>query len=439
MEVAAALGAFGGNQVIVRASCSFKPGINWFDEVHKAIEASDWLILLYTAPQQDWDWCMFEVGYFSRRLHESRDSSKRLICLHPQGCSVPNPIMHQTNVQATVGEVYALMKAVYLDDPWAIKQELFTEAALTKELGDFVNKIVSAVNRRMIATPREQVFAPEIMLEILPSQKPEWKSGRIPENAIVSGVGQWEAFFGKSVASGSRTWGDLIKGLNYTQLWIPSLIELMQCAEADTAYVPTLPLFLPVPAGNAYRLVLRKLEKMPDGSERFYLTVVLIPPNFDSASHDKLTLCHHLIALAWSFRWRVLGRHYVRIRHAAVGPASTEEIAGELKALLADIRTVHSESHCRGVDMFQQVLDCFDNKNTRETIMDIMQSWGDLYGRLEAECVNESPKLATILAILEQLQDWNKTFYSLASQQYSLAIAAIPGTIVRRRPGRIKK
>ncbi|HEX5243543.1 MAG TPA: toll/interleukin-1 receptor domain-containing protein, partial [Tepidisphaeraceae bacterium] len=42
-----------------------QPGDSWHDDIMKALRESHALIFLYTDPSHDWDWCLFECGFFA--------------------------------------------------------------------------------------------------------------------------------------------------------------------------------------------------------------------------------------------------------------------------------------------------------------------------------------------------------------------------------------
>src|SRR5690349_16965854 len=81
-RVAGDLAMFGGRSVSVLCSANFERGEEWEPKIREGLVKADWLILLYTGPTVEWDWCLYETGFF-RALMEghSEKSVRRLICL----------------------------------------------------------------------------------------------------------------------------------------------------------------------------------------------------------------------------------------------------------------------------------------------------------------------------------------------------------------------
>ena len=55
----------GGNSLEIFVSERIKAGSQWSEEIWKSLKRADWLLLLYTDPSQEWDWCLFEAGFFA--------------------------------------------------------------------------------------------------------------------------------------------------------------------------------------------------------------------------------------------------------------------------------------------------------------------------------------------------------------------------------------
>ena len=85
-HIAGDLALFGGPNVKVICSANFEPGENWEQKIRQGLGNSNWLVLLYTGPHTEWDWCLFETGFFRALMEEQ--AQRRLICLHdPEICA----------------------------------------------------------------------------------------------------------------------------------------------------------------------------------------------------------------------------------------------------------------------------------------------------------------------------------------------------------------
>jgi hypothetical protein len=57
------------------------PGAEWSADILKALSDSHTLLLLYTDPSHDWDWCLFECGFFAGK-QVTDEKRYQLICVN---------------------------------------------------------------------------------------------------------------------------------------------------------------------------------------------------------------------------------------------------------------------------------------------------------------------------------------------------------------------
>ena len=138
MKIAGALSAFGGNRIQVYYSGKYMAGVDWREKIEKDLSEALWLILLYEGPQVEWDWCLFETGFFRAKMKDSQ-ADRLLICLHSPEHSVPGPLKSFNPVPATTEKLEELFRQIYVDKPWEISPKLFEENA------DIVNQLISRI------------------------------------------------------------------------------------------------------------------------------------------------------------------------------------------------------------------------------------------------------------------------------------------------------
>src|SRR6185436_8713169 len=92
-------------------------------------------------PDANHDWCLWEAGYFRKGMG---GDLKKLICLHDPRHNLPGPLRGFTSVPAVEDEVYHLFRQIYLDQPWAIRPELFAQEG-QEEVREKVRRIVRDV------------------------------------------------------------------------------------------------------------------------------------------------------------------------------------------------------------------------------------------------------------------------------------------------------
>ena len=117
-EIAVALSAFGGAGIRMHYSGKYPSGINYRQQIENDLTDASWLILLYEGPQFEWDWCLFEIGFFSAKMDSKKDP--KLICLHDPEHGVPAPIQDFNSLPATPKKLKDFFRQIYVDEPWKI-------------------------------------------------------------------------------------------------------------------------------------------------------------------------------------------------------------------------------------------------------------------------------------------------------------------------------
>ena len=70
----------------------------WAAQIWDNLKKADWLLLLYTDPSEEWDWCLFEAGFFAGCTTEKEG---RLVCLHTTDVPPPMPLQGWQSVSIT--------------------------------------------------------------------------------------------------------------------------------------------------------------------------------------------------------------------------------------------------------------------------------------------------------------------------------------------------
>src|SRR5271165_4368567 len=115
-EIALALSAFERSRIRMNYSGKYKAGINYRHQIENDLTDASWLILLYEGPQFEWDWCLFEIGFFSAKMDSKKDP--KLICLHDPEHEVPAPIQNFNPLPATPDKLKDFFRQIYVDQPW---------------------------------------------------------------------------------------------------------------------------------------------------------------------------------------------------------------------------------------------------------------------------------------------------------------------------------
>lgn len=163
-------------------------GEQWYDQIHQAIDRTDWFILLYTDPTLEWDWCLYEAGYFSAKKHSL--SEGRLICLTAgEESEVPGPIANWKPVPANEEAINKLLRQIYFDSPRDNVTPVFgkKEAQIATDQGwlsDCAQRIAAVLN----PSPKKVCYSRFFQLVLNQQQINAFNDSKeLPETAMIDG------------------------------------------------------------------------------------------------------------------------------------------------------------------------------------------------------------------------------------------------------------
>jgi hypothetical protein len=103
-------------------------GAPWRQEIVKWLDMSSYLVLVFTDPDEDWGWCLYETGFFDAlSRYPNSGTERRIYCLHHAAASPPSPIEDLQSIPAIPEKV----------EEWL--EELYKNTNQTKEI--FIKKI----------------------------------------------------------------------------------------------------------------------------------------------------------------------------------------------------------------------------------------------------------------------------------------------------------
>ena len=76
-------------------------GTDWRREIRSRLATSHLLLLLFTEPSRNWDWCLYETGLYTRFDKLEKNAVSAVVCLfHPSQAS-PSPLADLQGVPAS--------------------------------------------------------------------------------------------------------------------------------------------------------------------------------------------------------------------------------------------------------------------------------------------------------------------------------------------------
>jgi hypothetical protein len=425
-KVAGALALFGGQNITVTYSANFERGTEWEPKIRDGLKKARWLILLYTGPTAEWDWCLYETGFF-RALMEDKDSDKmerRLMCLHHPLHQVPAPLRGLVSVPATADKVRGLFEDIYVNDPWSLNPTIFrdNDEAATDAIGRVCDAICGSGPKSNLQ------IAPMILIRIKPSELATLEKGTIPPSSPVSGEGTWETVFGKPEGTAGWTWCELTDGVKHISAWEYQLANMMaEAISRRSVQYPSIAIRVAVgDDADIYRIGLRRVSEYGDDFEfAFVLSRIRLP--FAPAEDNRETMLYHLFNLAWHFRRRFI-EHYKEQMEILVDLEKryqgedrmdefVEQLSSVVRGLLVDLKALEADAQVRGFDETTQIRKIFSIAQQKQAEQYLKKDFPPLMKLLSEAVRSPTPQPCEILSSLNEMDPINKWFYEASLRE----------------------
>jgi hypothetical protein len=286
-------------------------GMDWRREIRSVLARSHALILLYTAPSKNWDWCLYETGLYTRFDRAAKNEVSSVVCLFNPGQASPSAIADLQGVPAETEKIRDFLK-LFCHQTWKISDD-WRQGALAPDVEPKqVDDAARAIERAFRRLGSTSTYFPCHRVVLSLSESDKIASG-IPENALViEGPNDTSSYtlslFDLGSGIGKRTWGDLLQAVQGTNAaWRKELDEHFLLALREELFWPIKGCMRAAGksrvAGRLYRPILYSIVRGPavgpvsdDTAETYQrprsLTIVLMPEPL--AQGDTATAAGHL-------------------------------------------------------------------------------------------------------------------------------------------------
>lgn len=215
-------------------------GTDWRREVRGSLARSHLLLLLFTVPSKNWDWCLFETGLYTRF---DKPDIRAVVCLFNAGQASPSPLADLQGVPAKADKIGAFLDAL-CRRTWTLSDDWRRGALVPEIWAERIREVAEAIEKEFSRSGSTSAHYPCHRVVLSLSDRNSIARG-IPENArVVEGPNDTStytmALFDFAGGSGRRTWGDLLKAVGGTDAaWRHELDEQFRRALDETLFAPS--------------------------------------------------------------------------------------------------------------------------------------------------------------------------------------------------------
>ncbi|MEE9250440.1 MAG: toll/interleukin-1 receptor domain-containing protein [Alphaproteobacteria bacterium] len=228
-------------------------GEDWQERIRGELRKSRLLLLLFTEPTKNWDWCLFEAGLFTPLLTD--DARRRIVCFYPLDSDGPRPLTNLQGVEASVESMSTFLEQFFRSDAITQLTPPLNDKLSSDDINDVANKICALFGPQKI-----DAYFPSFRLMLQIPRNIELKKNTIPRQAKVTGDASALAIFG--LGPGAHSWGDLVNNVGRHGLsdWVEEIGTAFNMASRRHLFPPMTATFHAVDSGKIFRPFLYQLD-----------------------------------------------------------------------------------------------------------------------------------------------------------------------------------
>ncbi len=404
------LSLYGAKNLEIFVSERISPGVRWADEIWDNLKKADWLLLLYTDPSDEWDWCLFEAGFFAALIQDPR---RRLICLHTLNDPPPMPLQGWQTVPVTD----EMKMELFLKD---LFREINPALIESKDgLDELSDQIANAFQKEVKRLDSSKWFTRYVTFSMDAAQVEELiQTGRVPAD-VLCGLKADESVDIFGYGGGDCTMEKLEEGLgeHYKSSWLRALGETLRATSLNKSPIPRIPILYSPSTQKDYHVVLHCFHRFNDGTQEFYLLFVEKIPETEMGQDHELQRLGNMLKLGRAFRWKVLTRFHRDVSVLMQRQDMENEIAQCLENLKFSMDWVVGESQRLDILTADDVVRMFEKDEDIKVLDDAIKNiWPRLFEDLQDGI--EGSNLLQVFDTLNAMLEANKDYMIRAADRY---------------------
>lgn len=384
-------------------------GRNFREYISKQIKKANWFILLFPDPKDEWDWCLFETGFFAAQL----TSADRLFCIYPEGEKPPSPIETLQSIPANTSKVESFLRETFLEDNAALYGlEAINPKLKDSDIQTYAQLIVDAIHK-----PKKMIRKfMEPWLELHVNNPGGLSSKEDLDEAIVREANN-KAFRLFRLLEKKELWGEFrenlpAQGANDSQ-WREELFKVIRKIGKGHEFYQVAAVFQSED-GKMYRPVVSAIDKEDINGpiHSFHITFSADVSSVDRSAMPKdLSVLGNVLRSAFRFRWEVLEKFTKR-------PMTSEDV----DRVKVAITRIQQDWESRDIGDEQDILAIFTDQNELARVTEMFTQWHEATndentGTLDVAIANEDTKKVT--EILNDFKPVSQEFLALTSDKFA--------------------
>jgi hypothetical protein len=377
-----ALAQFSGDLEFFISGDNIHAGEDWHARLRTELRDSDLLLLLFTEPTRDWDWCLYEVGLFTRL---DSDVDEPVVCIYPPDGEPPAPLVSLQGVPGTLDSAASFVRS-FITTTDITRRERPLNPNITD---DQITAAAELICSQFDANVQPYYMCHRVLLDLSGELG---DAEHIPSDArILEASDGTMALFGR--LAGTPTWGELVEShVQDGARWIDELDRVFGDACAGRVSSTTTHTFRAHDRAHIYRPELYRIDKK---GRRPTAAVVMFTQEVAPAR----------VGGALFNRLRIAERYKSEVFERAKS-LDHDMSDDDVRALSDAVALIREESKTFNVFDEETLRTNFADESVCEELLAIGDEWSAVMGSLGASAEASDPaEFAHGLSTLEPLND----------------------------------
>ncbi len=384
---------------------------DWRREIHHGLGQSHLLLLLFTTPAHNWDWCLYEVGLFMR-FEET--AARAVVCLFDPRGESPGPLANVQGVPAEAGRMRDTLLRPLLAETWRVSDDWLKGPLVPEPRDEDIDRAADAIAKAFAGALGSDAYYPCHRLILDLRDVAVDVDGGIPEKAVVKAgygatTGYTLSLFGRAEGPSPRTWGDIVHAVGGEHAaWRRKLDQQFAAACREELFDPLIEPFPTWSRDRLYRPILTQVRRRSGSREPEELTLLLVrdlaPPLVGGPEFN-------LVRSNARFRSEVFDEY-----QGDLSAQLAESGSAVYRAIRGAFERVEREAEALGVFTEAQVRSAYGDDYDPDALQDLGANWTSARRRLY-RALDDQDRAATVEQ-LAQLSDLNRRFMALAVGRY---------------------
>lgn len=377
-----ALAQFSGDLEFFISGDSIHAGEDWNARLRTELRDSDLLLLLFTEPTRDWDWCLYEVGLFTKLDSEVDEP---VVCIYPPDGEPPSPLVSLQGVTGSLESAANFVRS-FIKTTDITRRERPLNANITEEQ---VNAAAEVICAQFDANVQPYYMCHRVLLD-LPVELGDEESIPLDARILEASEGTM-ALFGR--LGDTQTWGELIQShVEAGARWIDELDHVFGDACAGRVSSTTTHTFRAYDRAHIFRPELYRVDKKGrrPTSAVVMFTQEVAPARVGGSLFNRLRIAER-------YKTEVFER--LRSRGHDVSD-------DDVRALWDAVVLIRDEAKTFNVFDEETLRTSFSDDAACEELISIGRNWDEATAALDASVEEQdAARFRECLGTLEQLND----------------------------------